>query len=258
MATAAILMLFMLSAAAHAVNAASTTTTATTTTTSESSTAENQTGDNGNKVQEQTGTTETQGTNNQVGENQAEGDNVNVVEVDEGEENQIQSAESDQTIAGEVQVGDTSASTSVTDSRFSLAATEGADGRLDVQVSGNNVNGPRSFLISLSKSMDPTTHTLVVSLDGQRVTQASSLGQVLHSSSSTANYVVVKSTSGYRLLVSVPHFSTHQLSILPLALGPSQGFFSISQVALGAAIVAITAAFAFVYASRKRIYTLIA
>jgi len=187
--------------------------------------------------------------------NETQGDNVNVVELDQSEQDQIQGAEADHTIAGEIQVNDDNVSSSVSDSRVSLSPSAGVNGRLDVQVSGTNIAGPKSFLISLSKAQDPTTHTLAVILDGQPVAQASSVGQVLHPSLNAANYIVVKSNSGYKLLVSIPHFSTHQLSIVPLGLGPAQGFFSISTVFLAAAILAITTIFGVAFASRKRIYT---
>jgi len=284
-ATAAIVLLLMLSATARAeststitststseadetddqcvattttTGAATTTTTTAATTTSESSQTEEQSGVVGTSTENQAGEDEPCGTNNQVGPNEEQGDNVNVVELGQGEQNQIQDAQADHTIAGEVQVNDDgSVSSSVSDSGVSLSPSEGANGRLDVQVSGTNVAGPKSFLISLSNAQDPTTHTLAVILDGQLVAQASSIGQVLHPSSNGASYIVVKSNSGYKLLVSIPHFSTHQLSIVPLGLGPAQGFFSISTVFLAAAILAITAIFGVVFASRKRIYTLL-
>jgi hypothetical protein len=189
----------------------------------------------------------------QVVENETEGDNVNLVELDQNEQAQILAAETNGTIAGEVEVNDTGVFPSVVDSRFHLIPVEGANGRLDIQVSGENVTGPRSFLVFLSKAMDPTTHTLVITLDGQRVTQASSLGQVLSPSSGASSYIAMKSPSGYQLLVSIPHFSTHLLSILPLIFGPAQGFFAISGVSLSVALVAITAIFAVAFISRKRI-----
>jgi uncharacterized low-complexity protein len=285
---AAILTLFMLSATAHALSTASSNsaatassstetqetqeevdkcgTTTTTNTASETATSsatstqsqETQSGEQVDQgVQGQTGEDEPCGTNNQVGPDEKNGDNVNVVDLSIGDQGQIGNAESDHTIAGEVQVNDDNSVTSTaTDSSFTISSTEQSSGGLDVTVSGQNVAGPRSFIISLSHSMDPTTHTFLVTLDGSRVTQASSVDQVLHpSAGSGSSYIVVRSTSGYQLLVSVPHFSTHQLTILPLALGPSQGFFSISEISLVLAIIAITTGFAVVFATRKRIYT---
>jgi hypothetical protein len=237
------LMLLLLALGAG-VRAASTSSTSSTTsaTTSESTETQN----------------ETQGSNIQEGVNQTDGDNVNVVEVDQGEQNQITTAEDNQDIAGEVQVNDTSASASVTDSRFSLVPTVQADHGLNVLISADNVSGPKSFVVKLSGSMDPTSHTLLVTLDGKRIAQASSLSQVLKASSSDpARYMVVKTSSGYELLASVPHFSTHTLAITPFALGPLQGFFPISGTAMAAALVAITAIFAVVFATRKRIYNLL-
>ena len=210
------------------------------------------------ETQNQVGTNETQGSNYLEGGNQTEGDNVNVVEVDHGEQDQITNAEDSQDIAGEVQVNDTSASASVTDSRFTLVPTVQADHGLNVRISADNVTGPKSFAVRLSGSMDPTSHTLLVTLDGKRIAQASSLSQVLKpSSADPAMYMVVKTSSGYELLASVPHFSTHNLAITPFALGPLQGFFPISGTALVAALVAITAIFAVVFATRRRVYNLL-
>jgi hypothetical protein len=233
-------LLFMLSATAHAVRAETTTTASS----SETTTQESQP-----QVDETTGT-------NKAGENQTQGDNVNVIGLDEDEQNEIQDAEANGTIAGEVQVNDTSVSATVMDPRFSLVPAGGANGLLNIQVSGQNVTGPRSFLVTLSNSMDPTTHTLVVTLDGIHVSQASSIGQVLHTSTNTASYIVMKSSSGYQLLVSIPHFSTHLLTILPLAPGPYQGFFPVSGVALAGVVIALTALITVTFTRRKRIYAL--
>ncbi|HEV2226162.1 MAG TPA: hypothetical protein VGR56_05080 [Nitrososphaerales archaeon] len=243
LAATSILLLFMLSATANAAHAETTTTTIASS--SETTTQESQPQVN-----------ETTGTNNQVGENQTQGDNLNVIEPDEAEQNEIQDAEANGTIAGEVQVNDTSVSATLTDPRFSLVPTEGANGQLNIQVSGQNVAGPRSFLVTLSNSMDPTTHTLAVTLDGVHVSQASSIGQVLHPSTNTASYIVMKSSSGYRLLVSIPHFSSHLLTILPLAPGPYQGFFPVSGVALAGVVIALTALITITFTRRKRIYAL--
>ena len=261
-AAATLLVLFALSLTAHAATSSTTTTTSTSTEIEEtnSQTGDNQTavqhqsGDNTTSVQEQTGVNESS-TENQTGENQTQGDNVSVVEVDQGEQNQIDQAQANDTIAGEVQVNGTSASATTSDARFTIVPTEHTNGALSVQVTGNNVVGPKSFLIDLSSAQDPMTHTLLVTLDGTRVSQASTLEQVLHPSSSAPAYVVVKSATGYQLIVSIPHFSTHVLSIVPLAPGPSQGFFSISGIELLGAAAAITAAFALAFATRKRIYT---
>ena len=231
----------MLSATVHAVHADTTTTISSSETTTQES---------------QPPVSETTGTNNQVGENQTQGDNVNVIELDQAEQNEIQDAEANGTIAGKVQVNDSSVSATVTDPRFSLVPTEGANGQLDVQVSGQNVTGPRSFLVTLSNSMDPTTHTLVVTLDGIHVSQVSSIGQVLHPSTNTESYIVMKSSSGYQLLVSIPHFSTHMLTILPLAPGPYQGFFPVSGVALAGVVIALTALITVTFTRRKRVCAL--
>jgi hypothetical protein len=240
------MLLLALGAGVRAASTSSTTST-TSATTSEST-----------ETQNQFGTNETQGSNHQEGANQTDGDNVNVVEVDQGEQDQITNAEDNQDIAGEVQVNDTSASASVTDSRFSLVPTVQSDHGLNVRISADNVAGPKSFAVRLSGSMDPTSHTLLVTLDGKRIAQASSLSQVLKpSSADPARYMVVKTSSGYELLASVPHFSTHTLAITPFALGPLQGFFPISGTALAAALVAITAIFAVVFATRTRIYNLL-
>jgi hypothetical protein len=270
-AAGTLLVLFLLGATAHAVSSTSphtdsattvsTSTTASaeethsendtqsqvganeTSTANEATTAENQTGDN-----------ETPGPNNQVGENQTEGDNVNVVQIDQDEQNEINNAEGNDTIVGEVQVKSTGALATTTDSRFTLTPSQQSNGGLSITITGLNVMGPKSFLVDLSSAQDPTTHTLVVTLDGARVSQVSALKQVLHPSSNTPAYIVVKSASGYQLLVSILHFSTHVLSIVPLAPGPVQGFYSISGIEVVGAAAAITAAFALAFATRKRIY----
>lgn len=202
--------------------------------------------------------TESTAENQNQNQNQ-EGENVNTVQINQNDEQQIKGAQESKAIPAVVQVTGSGATASVLDSKFSVSVGKIEGNGLAIQISANNVTGPRVLLVNLSNSANLTSHSLLVTLDGNKITQASSVTQVLSPSpGDPARYIVAGTSSGVQLLVSIPHFSLHTIRLLPVSLAPPVGFFTISGLALLGGIIAVSAVFAGLYATRKRIYSIIA
>lgn len=93
---------------------------------------------------------------------------------------------------------------------------------LTLVVGGSNVTGPRTILLNLSEAsfLNLQSGYISVLLDNVTLSQAESLSQVL-SGTGAATYILIGTSSGVELLVSIPHFSTHTLVVESMAAGPS-------------------------------------
>ncbi len=87
------------------------------------------------------------------------------------------------------------------------------------------VSEPRIVLVNVSHSAtiaDLVSNTLIVTLDGTQIPEASSFSQISSpQSGEQAKYAVLGTSSGVQILVLIPHFSTHIIRIVPQALPPA-------------------------------------
>jgi hypothetical protein len=164
----------------------------------------------------------------------------------------IQQAQSNGTIPVVIQVSGNSTTASLLSSQFSVSLGQSPNGVL-VTITGTDVHGSRVLLVNFDKPIDLQSKALSITLDNQTVTEASSLTQIFGSPAAPL-FVVVDTTSGTQLLISIPHFSTHviQISEAPIAAALA-GFVADSRVLL-AAVLLTTVVFAVVYARRERVY----
>ena len=182
------------------------------------------------------------------------GEHVNTVQGSQQHEQEIKNAEKNNSIPAVVQVGASGASASVLDSKFSVSVGQLAGNGVAIQITGTNVTGPRVLLVNLTNSATIATGSLSVTLDGTPVTQAASLAQVLNPAvGDPARYIVVSTSTGLQLLVSIPHFSTHVIEILPVLAQAVGSFLSVDGPVLALSLLMVTVLFAAVYARRPRI-----
>ncbi len=170
-------------------------------------------------------------------------------------EARIHSAVGDLTIPVAVPVGPTNRSTTVLDSRFSVSVGSQSGNGLVIAVSGANVTGPRVLLVNLTRDAPLALYpALNVTLDGSPVPQASSALQVLNPApGDPAHYVLVSTATGYQLLVSIPHFSTHLIQVAGVALQNLATALQVDEPLLAISVALVTVIFAAVYAGRRRI-----
>jgi len=164
----------------------------------------------------------------------------------------IQQAQNDGTIPVVIQVSGNTTTASLLNSQFSVSLGQAANGVL-VTITGTDVQGSRVLLVNFDRPMDLQDKALSITLDNQTVTEASSLAQLFGSPASPL-FVVVSTSSGTQLLISIPHFSTHviQISELPVVVAALSSFVADARVLL-AAVLVTTVVFAVVYARREKV-----
>lgn len=75
----------------------------------------------------------------------------------------------------------------------------------------------------VNKTYLNSTNNVYLYVDGQAATQVSSMNGVLNSTSSTPAYMVVSMQNGYMIVLHMPHFSTHDITISAYSTSPGGG-----------------------------------
>src|SRR2546426_9219095 len=198
-----------------------------------------------NEVNEKTQTTE----------NEKEQTNaVNAKEEGKTDEDDISKAKDSKQIPAVVEVSGSGSTITQIDSKFSVSVSRPSDNSLSVSIAGANGTGPRVLLIDISKDAGGLSSlgSLKVTYDGEMVSQASSLSQVLSgTSTSPPSYIVLLTSSGAHLLVFIPHFSSHLIELLagfvPLGALTAEAPLMLGGLAVFAAYSAVK------YATRKKL-----
>jgi hypothetical protein len=170
--------------------------------------------------------------------------------------NAIASAVANGTIPAEVQISSSGQNLDIIDHSFSVSVGRVSDRGVAITVSGQNITGPRTFLIDVNGSLAQsiTSGSFEILFDGQQISEASSVSAVLSPQpGAQATYAVVQTSGGVQLLVSVPHFSTHVIEILGVSFQSVKGLLEVSLPILVGAVVAVTLIFGAIYASRRRV-----
>lgn len=195
------------------------------------------------------------GGNGKAGNDHGQNDKVNTVTKSSQDDSEIRAAMSDKTIPAVISVVNSDVSMNQLDSRFSVSASKlSADG-LMISISAQNVTGSRVLLINLTGSQwsASSLQSLKVTFDGAPISQAASLSQIFNSTTTDpARYIIMLTSSGLQLLMSIPHFSLHTIQLIPTAV-PTTGFTSLDATILGVALVAF-AALSVVYLKRAKVH----
>src|SRR2546426_4792851 len=141
---------------------------------------------------------------------------VNAKEEGKTDEDDINKAKDSKQIPAVVEVSGSGSTITQIDSKFSVSVSRPSDNSLSVSIAGANGTGPRVLLIDISKDAGGLSSlgSLKVTYDGEMVSQASSLSQVLSGTpTSPPSYIVLLTSSGAHLLVFIPHFSANPPSV---------------------------------------------
>ncbi len=147
---------------------------------------------------------------------------LTTVQGSQAEDDGIRTAVQSGVIPAVVQVEDSGVTAYITDNSFSVSAGRYQQDGLVVSISARNATGPRILLVNLTSDASRSlfSHSILITLDGSQVLQASSVSQVLAAKAGDpARFVMVSTQSGLSLLVSIPHFSYHVIEILPIPGG---------------------------------------
>src|SRR3989442_2010769 len=181
---------------------------------------------------------------------------VNAKEEGKTDEDDINKAKDSKQIPAVVEVSGSGSTITQIDSKFSVSVSRPTDNSLSVSIAGANGTGPRVLLIDISKDAGGLSSlgSLKVTYDGEMVSQASSLSQVLSgTSTSPPSYIVLLTSSGAHLLVFIPHFSSHLIELLA-GFVSFDALTAVAPLTLGG--LAVTVAISAVrYAARKKLVT---
>jgi hypothetical protein len=130
-----------------------------------------------------------------------------------GSQGQISQFVANATIPVMISVGTTAANFTTNNDAFTVSMTHG-NGSLTILIGAQGVSGPRVILLNISNKsfLNLQSGYLQVSLDNATLSEAASLNAVLTGSGSPS-YVLLGTSSGFELLVNIPHFSTHTIVI---------------------------------------------
>ncbi len=163
----------------------------------------------------------------------------------------ISEAEQSQTIAAEVNVGAGQSTTRSIDNNVSVQTMQNSADSLNVNVSAPSQTGPKVIAFNLNTRTINVANlnNLGVMYDGKLIPPAANVDDVLHAKSTdNPSFAIIVTQSGVQILVLVPHFSTHTITIMNM----SQIMTSTVPEFPFAAIVLIIATLSIVVVSRMR------
>ncbi|MDE1814480.1 MAG: hypothetical protein KGI05_07440 [Thaumarchaeota archaeon] len=189
----------------------------------------------------------------QKSEIENENNNVNAThKVTEHDLSSIQSAKTNETIAAEVNVGMGNVDHKSIDSNVTVKTENFTNDSVAITVNASSGTGPKVILINLNSTTIDVANVkyLHVMYDGQLITPAANVDEILHTTSSDQpHYAILITQSGAQILVSIPHFSTHTITLDSLSkVMPTVPEFPLSVIAVFALMITTTIAIA-----RKRL-----
>ena len=131
----------------------------------------------------------------------------------------INQAKANQTIAAEVNVG-TNQSTTTIDNNVSVQTTNNTPDSLNVNVSASSQTGPKVIAFNLNATTVnlQNLNNLGVMYDGKLIQPAPNMDAILHAKpTDNPSFAIVVTQSGIQVLVLVPHFSTHSITIMNMS-----------------------------------------
>ncbi len=180
---------------------------------------------------------------------------VSTLQGGESEDSGIRTAIQSKFIPAVVNVGESGSSIYVNDGNFSVSVgMYQQDGYL-VSISATNVAGPRVLLVNLTSAQARGLFSspVVIALDGSPVRQAAALSEVLGAKSGDpAKFIVVSTPSALTLLVSIPHFSYHTISIVPI-IAQAGAALAVNLPVLLFTVAAVSVVVLAVYSRRTRV-----
>lgn len=128
----------------------------------------------------------------------------------------INKAKASQTIAAEVNVRTNKIETKSIDNNVSVQTTQTTSDSLGVKVSASDQTGPKVIIFNLPATTINVANLkdLGVMYDGKYISPAPNMDAILHAKpADNPSFAIVVTQSGVQVLVLVPHFSTHSITI---------------------------------------------
>ncbi len=132
----------------------------------------------------------------------------------------INQAKANQTIAAEVNIGTNQSETQSIDNKVSVQTTQNTPDSLGVKVSATNQTGPKVIAFNLAATTINVANLkdLGIMYDGKLISPAPNMDAILHAKpTDNPSFAIVVTQSGVQVLVLVPHFSTHTITIINMS-----------------------------------------
>ena len=141
-----------------------------------------------------------------------------IINATQQKEIMISVAETSQTIAAEVNLVNQTLQTKSIDSSVSVQANN-ASGAINISVSAPNQTSSKVILFNLENTINVgNLKYLGVMYDGKPIAPTSDINSLFNeNSTSVPEYAIMVTQNGAQILVSVPHFSTHTITITNLS-----------------------------------------
>lgn len=164
--------------------------------------------------------------------------------ITEQETSHIEDAKTNQTIAAEVEIDNGNVDHKSIDNNIIVKTENSSSNSVNIMVSATNQTGPKVILVNLnSTTIDVSSMKyLHVLYDGKVITPAENVDQVLHGTSSDdPHYAILITQNGAQVLISIPHFSTHTITLdsLSKVIPAIPEFGQIATMILAIAIISI-------------------
>ena len=159
----------------------------------------------------------------------------------------INQAKNNQTIAAEINVRNDRAETTSIDNNVTVQTTNTTSDSLGVKVSAASQTGPKVIVFNLNATTINVSNLkdLGVMYDGKLISPAPNMDAILHAKSTdNPSFAIVVTQSGVQVLVLVPHFSTHTITLTNMSkvipavpeFGPIVGIITIASL-IGSIII---------------------
>ena len=182
-----------------------------------------------------------------------ENNNINAKhKVTEQDLSSIEGAKTNETIAAEVNVGMGNIDHKSIDNNVTVKTENFTNDSFAIAVNASSGTGPKVILINLNSTTIDVANVkyLHVMYDGHIISPAANVDKILHTTSSDQpHYAILITQSGAQILVSIPHFSTHTITLSSISkVIPVVPEFPLSVIVVFASVTALTIAI-----TRKRI-----
>jgi len=132
------------------------------------------------------------------------------------EETMIANAETTQTIAAEINLVNQTLQTKSIDNNVSVQTSNISSDSINISVSATNQTSSKVILLNLGKTTINVGNLgyLGVMYDGKPIAPAADVNSIFNANStSNPQYAIIITQSGAQILILVPHFSTHTITI---------------------------------------------
>ena len=146
-----------------------------------------------------------------------ENNNINAThKMTEQDLSNIEGAKANETIAAEINVGIGNVEHKSMDNNVMVQTANVTNDSVAITVNASSGTGPKVILFNLnSTTIDVSSiNSMHVLYDGHPITPAANIDEIMHSTSSDPpRYAILITQSGAQILISIPHFSTHTITL---------------------------------------------